>query len=311
MQFRTEIATVPADFSISHADKISLSGSCFTENISSKFADAGFQTDVNPFGIVYNPLSLADNLNQLLDDRRFTPDDLFHDKAIYHSFSHHSRFSGSDPAFVLEKINSRLEYSSAFLRKTDLLIVTFGTAFVYRLRRTGELVSNCHKIPAGQFSYERLKIEEIVGEWTNLINRLKKTLPSIKILFTVSPVRHWKDGAHENQLSKALLLLAVDEIIKCNFYTYYFPSYEILMDDLRDYRFYAEDMLHPTSQAIEYIWEKFSDMFFDRQTKEKIREYERILKDLNHKAFHPESETYKAFRKKAEAQLEQFFKERG
>ncbi|GHT11988.1 hypothetical protein FACS189415_0290 [Bacteroidia bacterium] len=310
MNFRTEITAVPADFRISHSDKIEMLGSCFVESISSKFTDAGFRLDVNPFGIVYNPFSLSNNLNQLLDDKRFTANDLFCDKEIFHSFSHHSRFSGTDPELVLEKINSRLNDSSAFLRNADLLIITFGTAFVYRLHSTGEVVANCHKIPSGQFTYKRLTVEEIVKEWTNLISRLQALRPEMKILFTVSPIRHWKDGAHQNQLSKSTLLLAVDELIKRNSNTYYFPSYEILLDDLRDYRFYADDLLHPSAQAVDYIWEKFSETYFDKQTTEKIREYERIQQALNHRPFHPESEEYKAFIEKAKAQLETFLRER-
>jgi hypothetical protein len=311
MKFRTEIAADSADFKIKHSDKIGMLGSCFVESISSRLTDAGFQVDVNPFGIVYNPLSLSNNLNQLLDGKKFTRDDLFCDKEIFHSFSHHSRFSGTVPELVLEKINARLDDSAAFLRETDLLIITFGTAFVYRLQSTGEVVANCHKVPAGQFTCNRLTVEEIAGEWTNLISRLQEAFPKIKILFTVSPIRHWKEGAHENQLSKSTLLLAIDALIHKHSNVYYFPSYEILLDDLRDYRFYADDLLHPSSQAIDYIWEKFSETYFDRQTAAKIREYERIQQALNHRPFHPESEEYQRFRKTAETQLETFLRERG
>lgn len=306
MKFRTEITAVPADFGITHSDKIAMLGSCFVENISSQLANAGFQIDVNPFGIVYNPLSLSNNLNQLLDDKRFTAHDLFRDKEIYHSFFHHSRFSGTNKEEVLATINSRLAESSAFLRKANLLIITFGTAFVYRLQSTGEVVSNCHKLPANRFSYKSLTVAEIVAEWTNLISKLQEAIPEIKILFTVSPIRHWKDGAHGNQLSKATLLLAVDELIKICPNCFYFPAYEILLDDLRDYRFYAEDMLHPSPQAVDYIREKFSETYFSKETMGKIREYERIQQALNHRPFHPESEEHKAFRKKVEEELAQW-----
>jgi hypothetical protein len=311
MKFRTEITADTQNFSIRHSDKIEMLGSCFTETISSKLSDKGFQVDVNPFGILYNPLSLSESLNRLMDDVRFIRDDLFHDKGIYHSFSHHSRFSGSHPEFVLETINSRLDSSSVFLRHADVLIITFGTAFVYFLRSTGKVVANCHKIPPNQFIYKRLSVEEIVSEWTNLIFRLKVVRPELKILFTVSPIRHWKEGAQGNQLSKATLLLATDELVKTHRNCLYFPSYEIMMDDLRDYRFYAEDMLHPSVQAINYIWEKFSECFFDKPTMKKISEYETIRKALEHKPFHPESEEYKRFREKAETQMERFLRERG
>jgi hypothetical protein len=310
MKFRTEVAAVPADFKIRYSDKIVMLGSCFVENISSKFSGAGFQVNVNPFGIVYNPMSLSINLNRLLDNKEFTADDLFRDKDVYHSFSHHGRFSGNDPELVLGGINSSLTDSAAFLRESDWLILTFGTAFVYRLQSTGEVVSNCHKVPANQFTYKRLTVEEIVTEWTNLVSRLKATVPGIKILLTVSPIRHWKDGIHENQLSKSILLLAVDELIKRFPDCYYFPSYETLLDDLRDYRFYAEDMLHPSLKAIDYIWEKFSETYFDKETTAKMREYEQIRQALNHVPFYPASEEYKSFRKKTEAQMAKFLEER-
>jgi hypothetical protein len=306
MKFRTEVIVKAADIRIGYADKIWMSGSCFAENISGKFAEAGFEVDVNPFGIVYNPLSLSDCLKRLLDNRRFTAGDLFRHGELYHSFSHHSRFSGPDPELVVEKINDRLTCSSAFLAQADWLIITFGTAFVYRLQSSGEVVANCHKLPSNRFVYQRLSVEEITAEWLPLIDRLVTLRPELKVLFTVSPIRHWKDGAHENQLSKATLLLAVDELIKSNSSCCYFPAYEILLDDLRDYRFYAEDMLHPASQAVDYIWEKCSETFFDQATMDKIREYERIQKSLNHKPFHPESENFKAFREKTEEQLAQF-----
>ena len=259
-----------------------MQGSCFTENIASKFLNAGFTIDLNPFGIAYNPASLSHNLNRLFNNNTYTKDDLFKDKNVYHSFSHHSRFSGTDPNEVLKKINSRMEFSSAFLRSANLLIITFGTAYVYRLQSNDEIVSNCHKIPAKFFTYKRLSIEEIVREWSSLINRLREFNPSIRLLFTVSPIRHWKDGAHENQLSKSILLLAVDELLRNHSNCFYFPAYEILLDDLRDYRFYTEDMLHPSSQAVDYIWDIFKESWLDDETLIKAREFENNNKALKH-----------------------------
>ena len=283
MKFRTEISVSSSDFKISHACKIAMQGSCFAENIGGKLLNAGFSTDVNPFGIAYNPMSLSKNLNRLLDNTPFHADELFKDNnAIYHSFSHHSRFSGPDPSEALEKINSRMNQSLDFLRTAGLLIVTFGTAFVYRLQSTGEVVSNCHKLPAKNFSYKRLTMDEITGEWNDLIVRLQAFNPSLRILFTVSPIRHWKDGAHENQLSKSVLLLSIDELLRNHASCFYFPAYEIVLDDLRDYRFYAEDMLHPSSQAIDYVWEKFKAAWFDEETSKQTLEFEKIHRALNH-----------------------------
>ena len=282
MRFRTEIPVNTSDFKIKHDFKIAMQGSCFAENMASKFLNAGFSIDINPFGIAYNPLTLSHNLNRLLDNKPYTSNELFNDKDIYHSFSHHSRFSGKDLNEVLSKINSRIEQSSIFLKAADLIIITFGTAYVYRLQSNGNIVSNCHKLPAKLFTYKRLTVDDITNEWSDLIVRLKTFNPSIRILFTVSPIRHWKDGAHENQISKAILLLTVDELIRNHSGCFYFPAYEIVLDDLRDYRFYAEDMFHPSSQAIDYIWELFTETWFDKETLKKTHEFEKIHKSINH-----------------------------
>jgi len=303
MKFRTEISIPPNDFTISHASKIAMHGSCFAENMASKFLNAGFTINLNPFGIAYNPLSLSQNLNRLLDNKPYTVDELFKDNDLYHSFSHHSRFSGTSPDKVVNRINARLEEASAFLRTAGLLIITFGTAYVFRLQSSGSVVSNCHQLPAKLFSYKRLNMDAIIKEWNDLIVRLQTFNPSLRILFTVSPIRHWKDGAHENQLSKSILLLSVEELLRNHSLCFYFPAYELLMDDLRDYRYYTEDMLHPSSQAIDYVWEKFTEAWFDKDTSKKAHAFEKVHQSLNHIPLHPESEAYRKFREKAEEQL--------
>jgi len=282
MNFRTEINIPQYDCKIIHDYRIAMQGSCFAEDMASKFLNAGFTIDLTPFGIAYNPMSLSSNLKRLLENKPFRKNELIKENDIYHSFSHHSRFSGTDPNRVLSGINSRMELSSDFLKTADILIITFGTAYVYRLQSTGAVVSNCHKLPANLFTYKRLTIEEIIEEWNDLIVRLKKFNPSLRILFTVSPIRHLKDGAHENQLSKSILLLSVDELINNHSNCFYFPAYEILLDDLRDYRFYNEDMLHPSYQAIDYVWGKFSETWFDETTVKKTREFEKVNKSLKH-----------------------------
>ena len=283
MKFRTEITLSPAAFSISHSDKVMMIGSCFVENISERMLHAGFAVNVNPFGVVYNPASVADSLRQLIVYQPYTEEDLFLHEGIYHSFSHHSRFSGTDKVAVLEKINTSLAEASDFLRQANLLIITFGTASVYCLASTGEIVSNCHKLPAREFEEKRLTVEQITELWKQLIKELRTVNPDLKILFTVSPIRHRKHGEHANQLSKSVLLLAIDEIVQSHTQCFYFPAYEIVLDDLRDYRFYADDLIHPNSQAIEYIWEKFSDTYFEPPTVELIREYEKQQKRNAHK----------------------------
>jgi hypothetical protein len=273
----------PAGFRLSHSDKMVMTGSCFVENISVKMLQSGFTVDVNPFGIVYNPASLAGGLTDLIRGTTYTENHLFAHEGIYHSFSHHSRFSGTTIEAVLEKINARMLASSAFLRQANVLIITFGTANVYRLIASGEVVSNCHKLPAKLFEEKRLTVHQITGQWNELIKELQTLHPDLKILFTVSPIRHWKDGANANQLSKATLLLAVNQLIEANTGCYYFPAYEIMLDDLRDYRFYADDLIHPNSQAIDYIWEKFGEAYFEKKTKEAMKEYEREQKKRNHR----------------------------
>ena len=282
MNFRTEVLIQPSDFNISHEYKIAMQGSCFAESVALKLSDAGFSVDLNPFGIAYNPLSLSQNLKRLLNNKPYTEDELFKENDVYHSFSHHSRFSGTDPDEVLSKINLRMAMSSPYLKTSHLLIITFGTAYVYRLQKNGYIVSNCHKLHSDFFSYKRLTVNEIILEWSDLIARLQEFNPALKILFTVSPIRHWKDGAHENQLSKSILLLAVDELARNHSQCYYFPAYEIMLDDLRDYRFYADDMMHPASRAIDYIWKKFSDVFFNKETLIKAHQYEKAHKALKH-----------------------------
>ncbi|MDR0866098.1 MAG: GSCFA domain-containing protein [Candidatus Symbiothrix sp.] len=286
MKFRTEITVPSPGFHISHTDKILLTGSCFVSTISTRMQESGFTVDVNPFGIVYNPASLANGLTDLINNKTYTEENLFLHQGLYHSFSHHSRFSGTSIETVLQKINASISHSSGFLRQANLLIITFGTANTYRLVSSGEVVSNCHKLPAQSFIEERLTISQITGRWNILIKELQALNPDLKILFTVSPIRHWKDGANANQLNKAILLLAVNELTDTHPQCYYFPSYEIMLDDLRDYRFYAADLIHPNAQAIDYIWEKFGEAYFDKKTMELNKEYEKKQKALNHRPLH-------------------------
>ena len=232
MKFFTEVEIPDCPWKIDYQSGVMMMGSCFTENIGQKLADLKFNIDLNPFGILYNPVSLANSLRRLMQPRQFIASDLFFDQGSWNSFSHHSRFSGSDRDQVLNTINRQLEQSSLFLKSTRLLVITFGTAWVYEWIQNGQVVANCHKIPAKEFRRYRLTIDEIAKEYNELHTELLKFNPNIKMVFTVSPIRHWKDGAIENQLSKATLLLSINQLIKrpgkdlC----YYFPSYEILMD---------------------------------------------------------------------------------
>jgi len=283
MKFRTEIVVAPAPFKITHDSRIMLLGSCFAENVAEKLSACGFTIDLNPFGIVYNPLSIAASLNALIDRKIFTADDLIFRDGLYHSFAHHSRFSAATVDDALHKINSRIEVSAEFLRTADRLIITFGTAWVYRLAATGAVVSNCHKIPENHFRRCRVDVAECVDVMETALGRLKALNPDLKTVFTVSPIRHFRDGFHENSLSKATLLLATEKLSDADAARAYFPSYEIVLDDLRDYRFYADDLAHPSAFAVEYVLDKFADAFFDDKTKTQARDELKKSKVFGHR----------------------------
>ncbi len=297
MSFFTEIQIPEFSWKLDYSKSMMLMGSCFSENIGQKLLDLKFRIDMNPFGILYNPESIANSLKILLEKRIFTENDLFNDQGVWSSFYHHSRFSDVNRDIVLENMNSHIISSHEFLKTTDFLIVTFGTAWIYELKRTGQIVSNCHKVPASEFKRFRLGVLEITETWRDLTEKLWQFNPNLKLIFTVSPIRHWKDGAVENQLSKATLLLAIDQLIRgfgdrrCR----YFPSYELMMDELRDYRFYAEDMLHLSPVATDYIFDRFSKAMVSDESLEISAQVLKISKAVQHRPFNPKSAEYEKF----------------
>lgn len=281
-------------------------GSCFIENIGRLLIDNKFKANLNPFGVLYNPQSISQALQLLINEHTFSADDVFEHKGIYHSFFHHSSFSHSDKEKCLEQINHRRKQASDDFRQADILFITFGTAYVFRNRESGKVVGNCHKLPAGYFDRYRLSVEDIVQEWSNLLKRLKEINPSLQVIFTVSPIRHLKDGAHDNQLSKSVLLLAIDELCKSDESLHYFPSYEIVLDELRDYRFYNEDMVHPNSVAVRYIWERLAESYMHDETHLITDEWRKIFSALNHRPLNIESEEYKLFLRQTLLKLKAF-----
>ncbi|MFA6644001.1 MAG: GSCFA domain-containing protein [Bacteroidales bacterium] len=312
MDFRTRIHIPEVDFKIDHTSKMMLFGSCFSENIGIRLQQSKFNVDVNPFGILYNPMSVSSSIRRLLDKTEFTESDLVFGNEMYHSFMHHGNFSDTDKDICLKNISDRFNKASDFIEKTDLLLITFGTAYVYRLNQSVEearndVVSNCHKFPADNFVRARLTVEEITEDWINLITVLKSVNPNLKFIFTVSPIRHWKDGAHENQISKSILHIAIDKLIS-NFIDdmYYFPAYEIMIDELRDYRFYEEDMNHPSSFAVDYIWKQFSKTYFTDITMTINKEWGQIMKAVNHKPLFPATSSYRNFLKKTVSNMNDF-----
>lgn len=296
MEFRTKVDISGKVHPVSHQDIILLMGSCFAESIGKLLVEYKFNCIINPFGILYNPFSIAEALHQIISRKEYIEDDLFFHLNNYHSYMHHGSFSNSIISECLTKINSRINEAYLQFPKLTHIFITFGTAWIYTLKNDGKIVSNCHKVPAKEFSRSRLSIHQIVNKYQDLINNILAINPNIKFLFTVSPIRHVKDGLHENQLSKSTLLLAIDELQKTfSKNVFYFPSYEIVMDELRDYRFYTDDMLHVSDMAIRYIWERFSEKFFSIETKNALKEYESIHRDINHKPFYPGSEEHKRF----------------
>lgn len=300
MELQTIVHIDPPESLLSYRSHIMMLGSCFVENIGAKLEYFHFDVDINPCGIVYNPESVASTLDILLDRKIFKKDDLWYHNGLWGSFSHHGHFSACDADECLAGINSRIIASAERLQSSDLLVITWGTAWVYEYLKTGIIVSNCHKFPATAFRRFRLKVDAIVERYVGLLEYLHCLNPRMKVLFTVSPIRHWKDGAHGNQLSKSVLHLAIDELVQRFDFVSYFPSYEIVMDELRDYRFYAEDMLHISPQGVSYIWEKFRDLYFEPEAILLMRKVDKLNKMLAHRPLNPNSE--EALRLHAQAQ---------
>jgi len=294
-KFRTEVTILPSPHKISYSSSILFIGSCFTVNIGSKMQEYKFNVDINPFGIVYNPLSVKQNLEALIENKQYVKSDLFQYSDRWVSFDHHSRFSGHDPESCLEQINRRIDFSAKKLKETDFLIITMGTAWIYKLADSGKVVSNCHKFPSKLFKRELLKPEDIVQNYKVLINALLEINPQIRIIFTVSPVRHWKDGPVQNTLSKSILFLTIHELLSIFDCTEYFPAYEIAIDDLRDYRFYGADMLHPNSQMTDYMWNKFCQVYLDDETIKIMKDLEKLIHAIQHKPFFPGSVQHREF----------------
>lgn len=283
-EFRTIVKPLRFRGTISHRQGVMMLGSCFSDNIGLRLRQACFDVDINPFGTLYNPASIACGIGAILKCRQYSIDDLFQEKGDnrWHSFSHHSEYSSVDSQLMLEKINQRVCEANKMLQRASTLIVTFGTAWVYKYAPTGKVVANCHKLPASMFERSMMSIDEIVAMWKDVIADVKAINQSIQVIFTVSPIRHLRDGAHENQLSKSTLLLAINQLVRECEDVIYFPAYEIMNDDLRDYRFYASDMTHPSEVAVDYIYDMFSQSFFDDDTISLAEKCVKLSKRLMH-----------------------------
>lgn len=289
MKLITEVQIPDYPFHLDYDSPILMLGSCFAEEIGRMLFKNLFPVSVNPFGVTYNPGSVLKGLQALIGKDAYVEDDLDEFKGMWFSFDHYTRFSDPDKNLVLERINQRFLKAKTMLKKASTLMITWGTAWVYRHGPEQRVVNNCHKLPAREFTRERLTPDQVVEGYSPFLNNLLMKRPDLKVLFTVSPVRHWKDGAHGNQLSKATLLLAADTLVKafpdrC----FYFPSYELVMDEMRDYRFYASDLVHLNETATRYIWEKFSQAVVSDKAKKIIRELEPLLRLNAHRPVRPE-----------------------
>jgi len=293
--FRTVVDIPEPEKRISYHTPCMLFGSCFTENIGQKLERLKFPVTVNPFGVLYNPLSIQYSLDILINKTTFAENNLFYHDGLWHSFSHHSDFSSPDKNVCLETINNNISAAAESLMRSSFVFITLGTARVYILRSTRQVVSNCHKLPEAAFERKLLSVSEIVDALREVILRLRAGNTGCSFIMTVSPIRHWKDGAAGNQLSKSILLVAVHELIGSLPGLYYFPSYEIVMDDLRDYRFYDRDMIHLNTTATEYIWEKFSSAWISDDSLPIMKEMEKLVQARMHVPFRPGSPQYRVF----------------
>ncbi len=298
MQLSTIVELPIKRLTISHRNEILLLGSCFANNIGTKLIERKFNADVNPFGILYNPLSIATALNRIVDGVPFDANspELQYYGNKWHSMLHHGDFSHKECSEMLTLINSRLMQAHERVKRCSLLMITFGTSYVYRRLADNMVVGNCHKLPATMFKRELLDVATIVDTMQAALEHLLSVAPNVKVLFTVSPIRHLRDGAHDNQISKSTLLLAIDELCRrFSKNTLYFPAYEIQLDELRDYRYYADDMVHPSSLAVEYIWESFCKCFFEQTTELLNKDIENINRALLHRPFDECSDAYRGF----------------
>ena len=293
MKFRTEIEVTPLAEGLEYGAKIFALGSCFAENISERLQRAKFSIASNPFGVLFNPFSIANALERLDSARIFAVCDVKGGGECFYSFDAHSSLDGKTQTEAFGNLNKAVAQGSKALADADWVILTFGTAWVYE--HEGRVVANCHKQPASQFERRRLSVTEIVERYGRLFDGV---LRDKKVILTVSPVRHIGDGLQENSVSKATLRLAVEELVSKYENAHYFPSYEILIDDLRDYRYYADDLAHPSKMAVEYVWERFCEAVLAEEAKAKLPQVEQIVAAAEHRPFNPESEAHKTFCRK-------------
>ena len=296
MELMLDIKMNSPEKKISYTHNILLIGSCFSEEIGNRMKELKFSVLQNPNGILYDPLSISNSLLSYINNKQYANDELFYLHELWHSWQHHSVFSGIDKDEVLQKINNAQTTAHEFLRKANWLIITLGSSYSYQLISSGHVVANCHKAPADYFKKSLIKTQGIIEILSYVIQELQTFNPELNIIFTISPVRHIRDGIVENNLSKARLIEAVYELTTHFHNATYFPAYELTIDVLRDYRFYEADMVHPTPMAIEYIFNKFSETYFAKKDQLITKEIKKIIAAKNHRPFHAGTDAHVIFK---------------
>ena len=296
MEFRTTVKTGENRSWLHHSDSVVLLGSCFSDNMGGKMHGALINALVNPMGTLYNPMSIASGVQRLIECRPMAGQELFMQSGVWNSYDFHSRYSLPDKQVTLDRMNQRIELGHKTLRQAQLLTITLGTAIVYRLRSTGQVVANCHKVPQHEFERKMASVPEMAQVLDGMLTALHQFNPNLRIIFTVSPIRHIADGLDVNSLSKASLRVAIQNaIVSHQEYCDYFPAYEIMLDDLRDYRFYTSDMVHPSDVAVEYIWQAFQATYLDDRSALAVARCERVHKRLQHRPMSANRETFERF----------------
>ncbi len=300
LKFKLTLEAKPSDKKISYADKIFLIGSCFTENIGTKLQSHLFETKENPHGILFNPVSVRNALEDCISNKKYTESDLFLLNDVWNSWHHHSRFSGITKAEALEKINNSIGEAHQFLKSANHLIITLGSAWLYTLNENapqckGMIVANNHKAPSNWFTKKLMQPAELIEDLKTVVAKLKAFNPQLQVIFTISPVRHLREGLIENNRSKAVLIHAVHELISTALDVFYFPAYEYVIDDLRDYRFYAEDLVHPNFAASHYVWDKLVETYMSPETQLIMKQVAELQLAINHKPFYGASSAHLKF----------------
>ena len=296
MKLQTKIPLQPQQHNqLDYNSNVLLLGSCFVENIGKKLDYFKFQNLQNPFGILFHQLAIETLITNAINEKEYTEEDIFFHNEQWHCYDAHSKLSASSKEELLHNLNQQIKATNQQINESTHIIITLGTAWVYRHIETDTIVANCHKVPQKKFLKELLSADEISESLESIIALIKRVNIEVSILFTVSPVRHLKDGFVENTQSKAQLVSAIHQVVESGSSIYYFPSYEIMMDELRDYRFYAEDMIHPNQTAVDYIWDKFRMVWISKSAAKTMDDIDVVQKGINHKPFNPNSKAHKLF----------------